>query len=410
MPPASSRAPDLSRAVDAVLERGLAKDPGDRWDSSPQFVDGAAAHAGHAPGAARRPAAVRRRRAARSHAAGRPSSPGRTDRPRRRDAAPASGLPDRRRARATRPRPWPRADRAPPPRPGAAPLLAGLAGLALIAVIATIALAIRGDDDPRHPARARTRRRPTASRGEDQGAEAHRDRLAGADGYARADSDGAGHRAASGGPERPTSSRPRAPARRLQRAPRATARPRCTRRARPAACGDSTALAKAREASARCGNAQVGPCGDAISIRAPRWSRSDQPARRSRSCSARLDAPTRIGELGRALKGPSRRRKARTPPSCSHPSLRCHATRPRPRPRASVRRRRADGARGAARHPAAQLRRPRRVEAPRTALALLRREPRDFAVVVSDMRMPEMAGAVFLREARRAPRSPCGSC
>jgi response regulator RpfG family c-di-GMP phosphodiesterase len=35
------------------------------------------------------------------------------------------------------------------------------------------------------------------------------------------------------------------------------------------------------------------------------------------------------------------------------------------------------------------------------ALAMLRREPRAYAVVLSDMRMPGMAGAVFLREARR---------
>src|SRR4051794_14381780 len=39
VPPASSRAVvDLSPAVDAVLERGLAKDPKDRWDSSEAFV------------------------------------------------------------------------------------------------------------------------------------------------------------------------------------------------------------------------------------------------------------------------------------------------------------------------------------------------------------------------------------
>ena len=37
-PPASSRAPELSQAVDAVLERGLAKDPADRWSSSEEFV------------------------------------------------------------------------------------------------------------------------------------------------------------------------------------------------------------------------------------------------------------------------------------------------------------------------------------------------------------------------------------
>jgi response regulator RpfG family c-di-GMP phosphodiesterase len=35
------------------------------------------------------------------------------------------------------------------------------------------------------------------------------------------------------------------------------------------------------------------------------------------------------------------------------------------------------------------------------ALAMLRREPRGYAVVLSDMRMPGMAGSVFLREARR---------
>src|SRR3954468_21445727 len=39
VPPASESAPELSPAVDAVLERGLAKDPGDRWPSSSDFVD-----------------------------------------------------------------------------------------------------------------------------------------------------------------------------------------------------------------------------------------------------------------------------------------------------------------------------------------------------------------------------------
>jgi response regulator RpfG family c-di-GMP phosphodiesterase len=43
-----------------------------------------------------------------------------------------------------------------------------------------------------------------------------------------------------------------------------------------------------------------------------------------------------------------------------------------------------------------------RVESnPVEALALLRREPKGYAVVLSDMRMPEMPGSVFLREARR---------
>src|SRR4051812_24831985 len=39
VPPASSRGEGLSRAVDAVLERGLAKDPHDRWESSAKFVE-----------------------------------------------------------------------------------------------------------------------------------------------------------------------------------------------------------------------------------------------------------------------------------------------------------------------------------------------------------------------------------
>ena len=38
VPPASTRAPELSRAVDAVLERGLAKEPADRWESAEAFV------------------------------------------------------------------------------------------------------------------------------------------------------------------------------------------------------------------------------------------------------------------------------------------------------------------------------------------------------------------------------------
>ena len=38
VPAASTRAPELSRAVDAVLERGLAKEPGDRWENAEAFV------------------------------------------------------------------------------------------------------------------------------------------------------------------------------------------------------------------------------------------------------------------------------------------------------------------------------------------------------------------------------------
>ena len=38
---------------------------------------------------------------------------------------------------------------------------------------------------------------------------------------------------------------------------------------------------------------------------------------------------------------------------------------------------------------------------PVEALALLAARPKSYAVVLSDMRMPEMPGSVFLREARR---------
>src|SRR6185369_8130423 len=39
VPPASARARGLSPAVDAVLERGLAKAPADRWDTATEFVE-----------------------------------------------------------------------------------------------------------------------------------------------------------------------------------------------------------------------------------------------------------------------------------------------------------------------------------------------------------------------------------
>ncbi len=54
-PPASSRAPELSKAVDAVLERGLAKDPGDRWPSSAAFAEALERTLGDAPETAARP-------------------------------------------------------------------------------------------------------------------------------------------------------------------------------------------------------------------------------------------------------------------------------------------------------------------------------------------------------------------
>ncbi len=104
-PPASSRAPDLSTAVDAVLERGLAKDPADRWPSSTEFVD-----------------ALERTLGERAEPEPEPTRPTRRVQHAKRAAAPT---PARRRT--------------------GAPLLAGLAALVLLAVVGAIALANRGD-------------------------------------------------------------------------------------------------------------------------------------------------------------------------------------------------------------------------------------------------------------------------
>ena len=109
-PPASTRNPELSTAVDAVLERGLAKDPADRWPSAAEFVDGLERTVGREP-----------TRPTRRLADGPP--------PARRSAVAAPTPPRRRRS--------------------GAPLLAGLAALVLLAVVGAIALASRGGEEPR---------------------------------------------------------------------------------------------------------------------------------------------------------------------------------------------------------------------------------------------------------------------
>ena len=113
-PPASTRAPELSRAVDATLERGLAKEPGDRWPSAIAFVDALertldepTARRGDCPAMARRPSAVRHR--------GRPASR-RAEHRRSRTPAAAQRRAATGRPRRTRPAGGDRSDRARQPR------------------------------------------------------------------------------------------------------------------------------------------------------------------------------------------------------------------------------------------------------------------------------------------------------
>ena len=126
-PPPSSRNPGLSTAVDAVLERALAKDPRDRYASAAKFAD-ALERALGAPATA--PTRKLARRGAPVVAA--PPEPPRRPPARDRDVAP------------------------PPRRRGSAALLAGVAGLLVLAVVSVVALASRGGGND--PARSGTPR------------------------------------------------------------------------------------------------------------------------------------------------------------------------------------------------------------------------------------------------------------
>ena len=315
VPPASSRADGLSRAVDAVLERGLAKEAEDRWESSAQFVDelertlGPRARRRRAPTRrlfgrrpAAAPAAARPRAAARPPRAARAAADARAARHRRRRATAAAAATANGRHAAAAPR-----RRAPRRRSAAAPLLVGLAGLALIAVIAAVALATRGDDPEPRAARAehaggdgdaektptesrprpRPRHRPTRPRrtrprpptaAPTETRHARRDRSA-AQRQARP-------QGGQGGADR-----------RLQRPPApATTRPRWPRPARPSSCAATpTSSARAATRSSR---------------RARRCSRSASPTRRSRSSSAAWTSTATTS----AARSPRRSRRPRRPP------------------------------------------------------------------------------------------------
>ena len=272
MPPASSRADGLSRAVDAVLERGLAKDADDRWESATQFVDAAGAHrrARARGGGAADAAPVRPQAAPR---------PPRSRTPRRAHATPTSS-PRRRRepwSRRRAPRRHPRRRGRRPAANGsgdgrgtaapraatqqrAAPLLAGLAG----------AGADRGDRRASRspPAATTSRRQPraqntpeaTATAEKTRGADRDRDRGARPTRRRRTRPE----TATAAPTDTPTPDADASPASGKPDLKAATQAQLAGYNARRA--GDyQTALAKAREAQQLCGSAkELSPCGYAL--------------------------------------------------------------------------------------------------------------------------------------------------
>ena len=312
VPPASSRAVvDLSKAVDAVLERGLAKDPDDRWGSAEEFVAAlertlSAARADEADaqaGAAREAAAARALRPRRRE----PERPRDADtrRVRRRPPAAARGAGAARGRRCAGRRAGREARRgAAARRRSAAPLLLGLAALALLAVIGAIALANRGDDDPR--------------RGREH---ARGDRVARAHGGA----DGGADRGADGGTDRgrrPTEPDGGADRRRPTPEPTQTAEPSGEPDLKRAQAlqlegynarraGDfQTALASAptRRCEACGGSRELSPCGFALFEQGAALTRSASTTRRSRPCSSASTstATTRAARSPRSSRRPSK--------------------------------------------------------------------------------------------------------
>lgn len=154
VPPASSRAPELSRAVDAVLERGLAKDPEDRWESTSEFVD-ALERTLDAPATTPTRKLGRREKRAPVAAPPPPREPDTAEHPGpdREWAAPPPP-PRRTPARAADPEPERR-------RSGAGPLIAALLALLMLAGAGAFVLATRGDDEPTQRAESTPTAEPT---------------------------------------------------------------------------------------------------------------------------------------------------------------------------------------------------------------------------------------------------------
>ncbi len=142
-PPASSRDQALSPAVDAALEKGLAKDPGDRWPSSAALVD-ALERTVTADETTPTRRMGRKTRAAAAAAA--------VPEPTPRERAVAGGPATRRRGGAPPANGNGRAGAvAGPDRRRGAPLLIGLGALVVLAVLGIILLA-NGGGSPQHHA------------------------------------------------------------------------------------------------------------------------------------------------------------------------------------------------------------------------------------------------------------------
>ena len=297
---------------------------------------------------------------------------------------------------------------APPPRRrSGAPLLAGLAALILLAVVGAIALASRGDggETPAPRAESTPSAEPTANATEEatpEPSDGDRGARAVADTLAAADRGGAERRAR---PRRGTG----APVRGLQRPP--------GRRY-------ETALAKARAAQQACGNSKErSPCGYALFEEGAALNALGQPEaaipileRRlaeygdnesgavKRDCATRARRPAARTADAQGF-APARRCKARMAVPALAPSTPALSVKPRllcvddePIVLESLR---------------DVLRRSFDVRVTTSgpeALAMLRREPRGYAVVLSDMRMPACRARCSCARRAAARRPPCGCC
>ncbi len=296
-PPPSTREPGLSKSVDAVMEKALAKDPGDRYASSAEF-------AAELDRALDEPATAKTRRL-RGRATAVPPA----------QAVDAAG--DRGRGGVVEPVDGAVGDRwgwggdgAPPPpaherdrggepprRRGSVALLVGVSALLVLAVAGAIALASRGGDDPGPQTAATHKPHATATPAHTSAPDKKPTPTATASPQATATPTATPTAAA-------TAAAPGAPslaqARTLQLA---------GFNARKA--GDyATALEKSRAALAACGNAhQLDPCGYALFEEGAALNRGGNPGDAIPVLQQRLDSygDNAAGEVSKELKDAQKR-------------------------------------------------------------------------------------------------------